>query len=46
MVQQIISRGRIEGEAVPEGPLDLEEIRREEDRFWGETWDAPEPHAD
>lgn len=46
MVREIIAGGRLEGEGVPEPPLDLDEIRREEDRFWGETWDAPEPHAE
>ena len=40
MIRQIERRGRVE-HAVPE-PLDLEEIRGEEDAFWEQTWDAPE----
>jgi hypothetical protein len=24
-------------------PLDLEEAEEEEERFWGETWDEPDP---
>lgn len=46
MVRDIIARGRIETDAGPELPLDWEEIRREEDRFWTETWDRPEPYAE
>lgn len=26
-------------------PLDLEEIQREEDQFWEETWDEPDEDA-
>lgn len=46
MVAEIIARGRIETDAGPELPLDWEEIRREEDRFWSETWERPEPYAE
>ena len=46
MVRDILAHGRIETDAGPKPPLDLEEIRREEDRFWGETWDRPEPHLE
>ena len=41
LIRQIEERGRIEHE-VPE-PLDLGEIREEEERFWDQTWDEPEP---
>lgn len=43
MVRDIVAHGRIETEAGPRTPLDLDEIRRAEDRFWSETWDRPEP---
>jgi hypothetical protein len=46
MVAEIITRGRLETDDGPELPLDWEEIRREEDRFWTETWDRPEPHTE
>jgi hypothetical protein len=46
LVRQIIARGHIESELTPEPPLDWEEIRREEERFWTETWDRPEPYAE
>jgi len=38
MIRQIETAGRIEVEE----PLDLKEIRAEEDQFWGESWDEPE----
>ncbi len=41
MVRRIEEEGRLDWEA-PE-PLDLEEIREEEDAFWEQTWDEPEP---
>lgn len=31
------------GTAYMEEPLDLEEAAEEEERFWSETWDEPEP---
>jgi hypothetical protein len=35
-----IERGeRVEAD----GPLDLDEAAEEEERFWDETWDEPEP---
>lgn len=42
MVRQIIERGALTDEQVPEAALDLEQIAREEERFWSETWDEPE----
>lgn len=42
MVRQIIERGTLSDGQVPEAALDLEEIAREEERFWSETWDEPE----
>ena len=43
LVRRIEREGRV---AVPDGDdderLDLEEIRREEERFWAERWDEPE----
>lgn len=38
-MQRIEAGGRIERDE----PLDLEEAAEEEERFWGETWDEPEP---
>lgn len=40
MVRRIEREGRLRREE-PE-PLDLEEIREEEDAFWEQTWDEPE----
>lgn len=42
MVQQIIERGSLTAGQVPGEALDLEEIAREEERFWSETWDEPD----
>ncbi len=42
MIRQIIERGALNDEQVPEAALDLEQIAREEERFWSETWDEPE----
>ena len=41
MVRRIEREGRVDWE--PEEPLDLKEIRAEEDAFWEQTWDEPEP---
>lgn len=41
MVRRIEREGRIDAEDVD--PLDLERIRAEEDEFWSQTWDEPEP---
>ncbi len=38
VLRQIEEQGRVEVDE----PLDLEEIRDEEDRFWGEPWDEPD----
>ncbi|MBI4513398.1 MAG: hypothetical protein HY702_04730 [Gemmatimonadetes bacterium] len=43
MVSQILARGEVEG---PDPPLNLKEIGREEDLFWAESWDEPEPYQD
>jgi hypothetical protein len=40
MIRQIESDGWLVAEA--DEPLDWEEIREEEERFFGETWDEPE----
>ena len=44
MVREIIHTGRLGDEAVPEEALDLEEIAREEERFWSEKWEEPGPY--
>lgn len=38
-IRQIEASGRVEIEE----PLDLSEAAEEEDRFWSESWDEPEP---
>lgn len=38
LLRRIEEHGRVEMDE----PLDLEEIQREEDRFWAESWDEPE----
>lgn len=38
MVRRIEEQGSIE----VEDPLDLDEIRLEEERFWSESWDIPD----
>ena len=38
-IRAIEAHGRVEVEE----PLDLDEARDEEERFWSETWDEPEP---
>lgn len=40
MVRRIEREGSVRFE--PPEPLDLEEIREEEDAFWEQTWDEPE----
>jgi membrane protein implicated in regulation of membrane protease activity len=40
IVHQIETLGRVDAEDVE--PLDLEQVRAEEDEFWAETWDEPE----
>ncbi len=44
MIRQIIRNGSLTGEQVPEEALNLEEIAREEERFWSERWDESEPY--
>ena len=38
-IRQIEASGRVDVDE----PLDLEEAREEEERFWSESWDEPEP---
>lgn len=38
-IRRIESSGRLDVDA----PLDLDEAAEEEERFWGESWDEPEP---
>lgn len=38
-IRQIETSGRVELDE----PLDLNEAAEEEERFWGESWDEPEP---
>lgn len=38
-IRQIEVSGRVEVDE----PLDLEEAAEEEEQFWDETWDEPEP---
>lgn len=38
-IRRIEAGGRLDAEE----PLDLEEAAEEEERFWGESWDEPEP---
>lgn len=44
MIRQIIRRGTLSDRNVPEEALNLEDIAREEERFWSETWDESEPY--
>ncbi len=39
-VREIEEHGRLSNPK--DKPLDMEDIRGEEDRFWSETWDEPE----
>lgn len=40
MIRRIEEEGRVETDE--REPLDYDEIRDEEDRFWSETWDEPD----
>lgn len=40
MIRRIEEEGRLETDE--REPLDWDEIREEEDRFWSETWDEPD----
>ncbi len=44
MIERIIRQGRLSAGEVPDEELDFEEIAREEDRFWSESWDEPEAY--
>lgn len=46
MVRQIIEVGTLTERQVPEEALDLEEIAKEEERFWSEGWDEPDRYWD
>ncbi len=46
MIQEILHSGKLSDRHVPEAGLDLDEIAREEERFWSETWDEPESNWD
>lgn len=39
-IREIERAGRIDAEEVD--PIDVDEIRAEEDEFWSQTWDEPE----
>ena len=38
MIRRIERDGRVE----VEDPIDIDEVRLEEEKFWSETWDTPE----
>lgn len=38
-IRRIEASGRLDADS----PLDLDEAAEEEERFWGESWDEPEP---
>ena len=42
MVRQIERRGTLRVEE--HEPIDLDDVRAEEDAFWSETWDEPEEY--
>jgi len=42
MVRQIMERGSLNARQVPEEALDLEQIAKEEERFWSESWEEPD----
>jgi hypothetical protein len=42
-VRRIIEEGRL-AVREDEEPLDMAEAAREEDEFWGETWDEPDEY--
>jgi len=44
LVRQIEKTGRIDREDVE--PLDIEDIRDQEDKFWAQDWDRPESLGD
>ena len=44
LIRQIEATGRIDREDVE--PLDVDDIRAQEDEFWAQTWDEPEDMGD
>jgi hypothetical protein len=44
LIRQIETTGRIDREDVE--PLDIDEIREQEDEFWAQDWDRPESLGD
>ena len=44
LVRQIEATGRIDREDID--PLDVDDIRSEEDDFWAQDWDEPEELGD
>ncbi|WP_419162537.1 hypothetical protein [Candidatus Palauibacter sp.] len=40
VVHRIETLGRVDEEDIE--PVDLEQVRAEEDEFWAQTWDEPE----
>lgn len=41
-LRRIEREGRLETGEEPDEPLDLDEVEREERRFWEQHWDRPE----
>jgi len=44
LIRQIEAVGRIDREDID--PLDVDDIRSEEDEFWAQSWDEPESLGD
>jgi hypothetical protein len=45
-IRRILEEGRIDASEADDGePLDLDEIAREEEEFWEESWDEPEEYG-
>lgn len=42
-VRKILGTGRLTTGGPDEEPLDLDTIQEEEERFWSERWDEPDP---
>lgn len=42
LLRRVLEEGSVEHPGADE-PLDEDRIRAEEDRFWSESWDDPEP---
>ena len=41
-IRRILDEGALDIDDEDEEPLDLDEIAREEEEFWNESWDEPE----